>query len=87
MNRTLLALLVANILTACTTVPVPPLTTDNPGDPSAPVAVEQPFRNPLAADDLTKKTGQIFAQTGKWGEQPSSTPQRQDSSQMPGMNM
>ena len=87
MNRAFLPLLVANILTACTTTPVPPLTADNPANPSAPVAGEPQLRNPLAADDVTKTTAQIFARGQKRGEQPSPTPQRQQSGQMPGMNM
>lgn len=87
MNRVFPPLIVANILTACTTAPVPPLSPDNPGNPSALVTIEQPFRNPLAADGLTKKTAQIFAQTNKPEEQPSPTPQRQQAGQMPGMNM
>jgi hypothetical protein len=87
MNRAFIPLIVANILTACTTTPVPPLTADNPANPSAPVAVEQPLRNPLAADDLTKKTAQIFARAQNPGPQPSPTPQQQQNGQMPGMKM
>ena len=87
LNRVFPPLIVANILTACATAPVPSLSPDNPGNPSAPVTIEQPSRNPLAADGLTKKTAQIFAQTNKPEEQPSPTPQRQQTGQMPGMNM
>jgi hypothetical protein len=87
MNRVFPPLIVASILTACTTAPIPPLSPDNPGNPSAPVTIQQPFRNPLAADGLTKKTAQIFAQTIKPEEQASPTPQRQQTGQMPGMNM
>jgi hypothetical protein len=87
MNRVFPTLILANILTACTTAPVPPVPTDNPGNPSAPVTIEQPFRNPLIVDDLTKKTTRIFAQAEKPAEQPSPTPQGQQTSQMPGMNM
>jgi hypothetical protein len=75
------------MLTACIMAPAPPLTADNPGNPSAPVAVERPLRNALAADDLTKKTRQIFAQAQNQEEQPSPTPTPQQMNQMPGMKM
>jgi hypothetical protein len=87
MNRVFLPLIVAKILTACTTAPSPPLTADNPGNPSAPVAVERPAPNALAADDLTKKTQQIFAQAQNQEGQPSPTPTPQQMNQMPGMKM
>ena len=89
MNRAFIPLIVANILTACTTTPVPPLTADNPANPSAPVAVERPLRNALAADDLTKKTREIFAQSQNQQGQPypTPTPQNQQMNQMPGMKM
>jgi hypothetical protein len=87
MNRVFLPLIVAKILTACTTAPAPPLTADNPGNPSAPVAVERPSQNALAADDLTKKTQQIFAQAQNQEGQPSPTPTPQQMNQMPGMKM
>jgi hypothetical protein len=53
------------------------------------MAIERPFRKALAADDLTKKTRQIFAQLDKQQERPSSTPmpQQQQMDQMPGMKM
>ncbi|HZC35934.1 MAG TPA: hypothetical protein VE242_09990 [Chthoniobacterales bacterium] len=78
-----------SVLAGCATAPPSPLTADNPANPSAPMAIEHPIRNALAADDLTKKTHQIFAQIDKQQEQPSSTPmpQQQQMDQMPGMKM
>ena len=62
------------VLAGCATTPPPPLAADNPANPSAPEAIEHPLRNPLAADDLTKKTREIFAQAGKQQDQASPTP-------------
>jgi hypothetical protein len=88
MNRYSLPLVALGLLAGCVTAPQPPLTADNPASPSAPEAVEHPLRNALAADDLTRKTRQIFA-TEKEEEQPSPTsaPQQQQMDQMPGMKM
>jgi hypothetical protein len=85
MNRRPITLISAGVLAGCATAPAPPLGADNPASPSAPQAIEHPFRNALAADDLTRKTRQIFAQA----EQPSPTPtpQQQQMDQMPGMKM
>jgi hypothetical protein len=85
MNRFSIPLIAASVFAGCATAPAPPLGADNPASPSAPQAIEHPFRDALAADDLTKKTRQIFAQA----EQPSSTPtsQQQQMDQMPGMKM
>jgi hypothetical protein len=87
MNRSSILLIAAGVMAGCATVHTPLLTPDNPANPSAPVAVEHPLRNALAADDLTKKTRQIFAQANKEQEQPSPTPQQQQMDQMPGMKM
>ena len=90
MNRVFIPLIVATILTGCATAPAPPLAADNPANPSAPVAVERPIRNDLAADELTKETGQIFAQAKQeQEEQPSPTPAppQQHTDQIPGMKM
>jgi hypothetical protein len=89
MNRCSIPLIAVGILAGCTTAPPPPLAADNPASPSAPEAIEYPVRNALAADDLTKKTRQIFARADKQQEQPSPTPglQQQRMDQMPGMKM
>jgi hypothetical protein len=89
MNRYSLPLVALGLLAGCVTVPQPPLTADNPASPSAPEAAVRPLRNALAADDLTKKTRQVFAQADKQQDQPSPspTPQQQQMDQMPGMKM
>jgi hypothetical protein len=84
MIRRSIALIVAGVLAGCATAPPPSLTADNPASSSAPEAMEHPLRNTLAADDLTRKTRQIFAQADKQ-DQPSPQPQQMD--QMPGMKM
>ena len=89
MNRRSIPLIAVGVLAGCATAPPPPLAADNPASPSAPEAMEHPLRNALVADDLTKKTRQIFAQADKQQEQPSPTPrpQQQQMDQMPGMKM
>jgi hypothetical protein len=89
MNRRSITLIAAGVLAGCATAPAPPLGADNPASPSAPEAIEHPLRHTLAADDLTKKTRQIFAQAGKQQDQssPTPTPQQQQMDQMPGMKM
>jgi hypothetical protein len=89
MNRCSIPLIAVGVLAGCATAPPTPLTADNPASPSAPEAIEYPFPNALAADDLTKKTRQIFAHADKQQEQPSATPrpQPQQTDQMPGMKM
>ena len=89
MNRYSLPLVALGLLAGCATAPPPPLTADNPASPSAPEAAVRPLGNALAADDLTKKTRQIFAQADKQQEQPSPTPtpQQQQMDQMPSMKM
>ena len=80
---------VAFLFAGCATAPPPPLTADDPASPSAPEATVRPLRNALGADDLTKKTRQIFAQAAKDQQQasPTPTPQQGQMDQMPGMNM
>jgi hypothetical protein len=89
MNRYSLPLVALSLLAGCATAPPPPLTADNPASPSAPEAPVRPLGNAVAADDLTKKTRQIFAQADKQQHQPSRTPspQQQQMDQMPGMKM
>jgi hypothetical protein len=76
------------LLVGCATAPPLPLTADNPASPSAPEATVRPLHNALGADDLTKKTRQIFAQAAKQQQtSPTPTPQPRQMDQMPGMNM
>ena len=81
--------LIAFLLIGCATAPPPLLTADDPASPSAPEATVRTLRNALGADDLTKKTRQIFAQAAKDQQQasPTPTPQQGQMDQMPGMNM
>jgi len=88
MNRYSILLVALGLLVGCATTPPPPLTADNPASPSAPEATIRPLRNALGADDLTKKTRQIFAQAAKQQQtSPTPTPQPGQMDQMPGMNM
>jgi hypothetical protein len=88
MNRYSILLVALGLLVSCATVSPPPLTADNPASPSAPEATVRPLRNALGADDLTKKTHQIFAQGAKQQQaSPTPTPQQGQMDQMPGMNM
>ena len=89
MNRYSILLVALGLLVGCATAPPPPLTADDPASPSAPEATVRPLRNALGADDLTKKTRQIFAQAAKEQQQasPTPTPQQGQMDQMPGMNM
>ena len=89
MNRHSIQLIGLSLLAGCVTAPPRPLTADNPASPSAPEAAVRPFRNALAADDLTKKTREILAQAGKPGDQPSPPPipEQEQMNQMPGMKM
>jgi len=88
MNRYSIPLAALGLLAGCVTAPQPPLTADNPASPSAPEAAVHPLGNPLAADNLTKKTREILAQAGKQQDQPSPTPvPEHQMDQMPGMKM
>ena len=84
MNRRSVVLIVAGVLAGCA-APSPPLTADNPANSSAPEVIEQPLRNALAVDDLTKKTRQILAQADKPQDQPS--PQPKQTEQMSGVKI
>jgi hypothetical protein len=93
MNRNSIPLVAFSLLVGCTTAPTPPLTADNPADPSAPEAAVRPLRNALAVDDLTKKSRQILAQAAKQQQQwdqsgpVSGDQQGQQMQNMPGMQM
>jgi hypothetical protein len=62
-------------LTSCATDSPPPLTADNPANPSAPEATLRPPKNYLTPDELTIKSRQILAKSAKeqkqWDEQQS----------------
>jgi hypothetical protein len=79
--------LIAFLFAGCASAPPPPLTADNPANPSAPEAAIRPLRNALGADDLTKKSRQILAQAIREQPSPTPTPQPGQMDQMPGMNM
>ncbi len=93
MNRYSIPLVALGLLAGCATAPPPPLTADNPANPSAPEATVRPLRNALGVDDLTKKSRQILAQAAKEQQQwdqsgPASGDQQDQRTQnMPGMQM
>jgi len=74
MNRYSIPLVAFGLLAGCVTVPPPPLTAHNPASPSAPEAAVNRLRNPLAVDDLTRKTRAMLAPAGKQQDQPSPAP-------------
>lgn len=89
MKRYTTLLVPIGFLAGCVTTPLPPLAADNPASPSAPEATVRPLRNALAADDLTKKTRQIFAQAVNEQPQASPTPtsSQPQMDKMPAMGM
>ena len=88
MNRYSILAGALGLFLGCATAPPPPLTADNPASPLAPEATIRPRRSPLAADDLTAKTRQIFAEaTQRQQAAPTPTPHQGQMDQMPSMNM
>jgi hypothetical protein len=88
MSRYSIVSVALGLLVGCASAPPRPLTADNPASPLAPEATIRPLGNPLAADDLTTKTRQIFAQAAQQQRvSPTPTPQQGHMDQMPGMNM
>jgi hypothetical protein len=93
MNRYSIPLVALGLLAGCTTAPPPPLTADNPANPTAPEAAVRPLRNALGVDDLTKESHQILAQAAKQQQQwdksgpVSGDQQDQQMQNMPGMQM
>jgi hypothetical protein len=93
MNRYSILLVASGLLAGCATAPPPPLTGDNPGNPSAPEATVRPLRNSLEVDDLTKKSREILVQAAKQQQQwdqsgpVSGDQQGQQMQNMPGMQM
>jgi len=91
MNGYSIPLVALGLLAGCATAPPPPLTADNPANPSAPEAAVS--RNALGVDDLTKKSRQILAQAAKQQQQwdqsgpVSGDQQGQQMQNMPGMQM
>jgi len=92
-NRYSIPLVALGLLAGCATAPPPPLTADDPANPSAPEAAVRPLRNALGVDDLTKKSRQILAQAAKEQQQgdqsgaASGDQQDQGTQNMPGMQM
>jgi hypothetical protein len=87
MSRSPILLIALSLLASCAAAPPLPLSADSPASLSAPDAMEHPPRNALVADDLTRKTRQIFAEADKQKPSPAPTPQQQQMDQMPGMKM
>jgi hypothetical protein len=69
MERFSTSLLAFGLLAGCAAAPPPPMTADNPANPSAPEATVRPLHNTLGTDSLTKKTRQILAQSAKEQQQ------------------
>jgi hypothetical protein len=69
MNRYSASLLALGLLAGCATAPPPPLTLEDPANPSASEIPARPLRNALGADDLTRKSRQILAQAAKEQQQ------------------
>jgi hypothetical protein len=88
----LFGLVALSLLLSCGIVPTTPLTTDNPANPSAPIARMGPH-DALGDDDLTLKSRGILAQAAKqqlqWDQSgpDSSDQQAQQMQDMPGMKM
>jgi hypothetical protein len=93
MNRYSIPLVALGLLAGCATAPLPPLTADNPANPSASEATVRPLRNALDTDDLTKKSRQILAQAAKQKQQwdqsgpVSGDQQGQQTQNIPGMQV
>jgi len=93
MNRYSIPLVALGLLAGCATAPPPPLTADDPANPSAPEAAVRSLRNALGVDDLTKKSRQILAQAAKeqqqWDKSGAASGDQQDqgTQNMPGMQM
>jgi hypothetical protein len=90
MERFSTSLLAFGLLAGCAAAPPPPMTADNPANPSAPEATVRPVHNTLGTDSLTRKTRQILAQSAKEQQQwdqggPASGEQReQEMKNLPG---
>jgi hypothetical protein len=65
MHRFLISLLALGLLAGCATAPSPPLTADDPANPSATEAPVQAIPNALDRDRLSRKTQQILAQASR----------------------
>jgi hypothetical protein len=55
MERFSTSLLAFGLLAGCAAAPPPPMTADNPANPSAPEATVRPLHNTLGTDSLTRK--------------------------------
>jgi hypothetical protein len=92
MNRYSASLLVLGLLAGCATGPPPPLTVEEPANPSVPEGPARPLRNALGLDGLTRKSRQILAQAAKeqqqWDQSGSDSGQQGESMRdMPGIKM
>jgi hypothetical protein len=65
MNRHFVTVIAFGLLTGCATAPPPPLSDDDPANPSAPEAPVRTIQNALSTDGLTRQTRQILAQAAK----------------------
>jgi len=68
-ERFFTSLLALSFLAGCAAAPPPPMTANNPANPSAPEASIRPLHNALGTDSLTRKSHQILAQSGKERQQ------------------
>jgi hypothetical protein len=102
MNRYFVTLIASGLLAGCATDAPPPLSADDPANPSAPEAPGHATPDALGIDGLTRKSRQILAQVAKEqqdqsgpdagdqkGQEMKSMPNMQPSQQqqMPGMQM
>jgi hypothetical protein len=64
MERFSTSLLAFGLLAGCAAAPPPPMTADNPANPSAPEATVRPLHNTLGTDSLTRKGNRWWANSG-----------------------
>lgn len=92
MKRYCIALIAFGLIGGCVATAPTPLEADNPASPSAPEASVRLPHNPLAVDNLTRKTRQILAKSAEHQQTdengpPSGGQRGQQLQIMPGMNM
>jgi hypothetical protein len=92
MKRYCIALVAFSLTGGCATTAPTALEADNPANPSAPEASVRLAHNPLAIDDLTRKTRQILAKSAEHQQAdqsgpPSSDQRGQQLQLMPDMKM
>src|SRR3984893_6404036 len=69
MERFSPSLLALSFLAGCAAAPPPPMTANNPANPSAPEATVHPVHNTRGTDSLTRKSRQILAQSAREQQQ------------------